>query len=246
MNRGSEPATFRVSFTRLRMKADGSFEEVAEPVPGERFADPLIRYSPRQVTLPPGQSQVVRLMLRKPRDLEDGEYRSHLLFQALPPATSSSIENIAADAPAEGITVQITPLVGVSIPVIVRHGELDSAVTLSDAQIVAGADGRPGSIPTNASSEGRPVVAVTLNRSGSGSVYGDFRVTFTPAGGEPLVVAQANGVAVYANLDRRQFRSPLSLPAGIELANGSLDIAYIAAGEDPASATLARTALTLD
>lgn len=232
VNQGSETGEFRISFIRQNMLESGDFAAVGDDQPG-LYSDPLIRYSPRQVTLPPGQSQVVRLMLRKPRDLEDGEYRSHLLFQALPPATSSSIENIAADAPAEGITVQITPLVGVSIPVIVRHGELDSAVTLSDAQIVAGADGRP-------------VVAVTLNRSGSGSVYGDFRVTFTPAGGEPLVVAQANGVAVYANLDRRQFRSPLSLPAGIELANGSLDIAYIAAGEDPASATLARTALTLD
>ena len=55
-----------------------------------------------------------------------------------------------------------------------------------------------------------------------------------------------DGIAVYANLERRHFRAPLSLPAGIELANGSLDIAYIAAGEDPQSATLARTALTLD
>ena len=232
VNQGSETGEFRISFIRQNMLESGEFVPVGDDQPGN-YSDPLIRYSPRQVTLPPGQSQVVRLMLRKPRDLEDGEYRSHLLFQSLPPAASSSIENLATDAPAEGITVQITPIVGVSIPVIVRHGELDSAVTLSDAQIVAGADGRP-------------VVAVTLNRSGKGSVYGDFRVTFTPAGGEPLVVAQANGVAVYANLDRRHFRSPLSLPAGIELANGTLDIAFIAAGKDPESGTLARTALHLE
>ncbi len=234
VNQGSETGEFRKSYIRQDMTESGSFEPVPEGEAG-LFSDKMVRFSPRQVKLPPGQSQVVRLMLRKPRDLADGEYRSHLLFQALPPATSSNIENIAKDTPAEGITVEIIPIVGVSIPVIVRHGKLDSEVTLSAARVIPADD-------VNAA----PAVAVTINRSGSGSAYGDFRATFTPAGGEPIVVAQANGVAVYANIDKRRFQMPLTLPTGFNLINGVFELAFIKPGSDPQTGTLAQTRFVLN
>jgi len=230
VNQGNETGEFRISFIRQNMLESGDFVRVEEDQPG-LYSDTLIRYSPRQVTLPPGQSQVIRLMLRKPRDLEDGEYRSHLLFQALPRADSSNIEKIAEQQASDAIIVELLPIVGVSIPVIVRHGELTSRVSLSDARLLT--DGEA------------PRIALDINRSGNGSVYGDLRATFTPDGGEPLIVAQANGVAVYANIDKRHFQSPLTLPAGISLAKGTLEVAFIASGADPESGTLARTALTL-
>lgn len=230
INQGNETGEFRISFIRQNMLETGEFVPVAEDEPG-KYSDTLIRYSPRQVTLPPGQSQVIRLLLRKPRDLEDGEYRSHMLFQALPPPSSSSIEKIANQQSGEGITIELLPIVGVSIPVIVRHGDLDSQVSLSDARLVT-RDGVPG-------------IALDIHRSGKGSIYGDIRATFTPEAGQSLVVAQANGVAVYANIDKRHFQSPLTLPPGVSLSNGTLDIAFIASGENPESGTLAHTALTL-
>lgn len=231
VNQGSESGDFRISFVRQNMTASGEFVTVAEDQDG-LYSDPMVRFSPRQVRLPPGQSQVIRLMLRKPRDLADGEYRSHMLFQALPPPSSSSIENLAAGQNADDITIELIPIVGVSIPVIVRHGELSSKVSLGDARIVA--------------VEGSQRLALDVERSGTSSAYGDIRVTFTPAGGEPLVVAQVNGVAVYANLDKRRLQIPLSPPAGIGLANGTLDIAFIESGADAESGTLATLRLTLN
>ena len=81
VNKGSETATYRISFIRQNMTEDGKF------VPAEKdesglYSDTMVRYSPRQITLSPGQSQVVRLMLRKPKNLPDGEYRSHMLLCA--------------------------------------------------------------------------------------------------------------------------------------------------------------------
>jgi hypothetical protein len=234
VNQGSETGEFRISFIRQNMTETGDFVPVPEGEAG-LFTDKMVRFSPRQVKLPPGQSQVIRLMLRKPRDLADGEYRSHLLFQALPPATSSNIENIAKDTPAEGITVEIVPIVGVSIPVIVRHGKLDSEVMLSDARILSATD-----------TDGSPAIAVTINRSGSGSAYGDFRATFTPTGGEPIVVAQANGVAVYSNIDKRRFQMPLTIPTDVNLVNGVFELAFMKPGSDPQTGTLARTRIVLN
>lgn len=234
INQGSETGEFRISFIRQNMTETGNFVAVPDGEAG-MFSDEMIRFSPRQVKLPPGQSQVVRLMLRKPRDLADGEYRSHLLFQALPPAASSSIDKIAADTSADGITVQVIPIVGVSIPVIVRQGELNSKVTLSAARIIP-ADGTGST----------PAIAVDINRTGSGSAYGDFRAIFTPSGGDPIVVAQANSIAVYANIDKRRFQMPLTIPPGFQLADGVLDLSFVKSGSDPQAGMLAQTRLVLN
>ena len=38
-------------------------------------------------TLAPHQPQAIRIAARPPQGLPDGEYRVHLLFRAIPPAT---------------------------------------------------------------------------------------------------------------------------------------------------------------
>ncbi|MFT5218605.1 MAG: fimbrial chaperone protein [Planctomycetota bacterium] len=233
VNQGTETGNFRISFIRQNMTENGEFEAVSESEAG-LFSDPMIRYSPRQVSLPPGQSQVIRLQLRRPNALDDGEYRSHMLFQALPSPSSTSIEKAAAGS-SEGITIELIPIVGVSIPVIVRQGELVSAVALANAKIIPAA---------NESANTR--ISIEISRQGGSSVYGDFRVSFTPDGGAPVVVAQANGVSVYANINKRRFEMPLNFPAGVNLLNGVLDIAFINSGSDIETGTLARTRLELN
>ena len=87
VNRGEETMTYRVEFENRRMLEDGRFESALEAREGELFADSMIRYAPRRITLEPGSPQTIRVLLRKPSDLAEGEYRSHLLFRAVPEAT---------------------------------------------------------------------------------------------------------------------------------------------------------------
>ena len=47
----------------------------------------MIVYAPRRVTLAPHEPQSIRIAARPPQGLPDGEYRVHLLFRAIPPAT---------------------------------------------------------------------------------------------------------------------------------------------------------------
>ncbi len=122
VNQGDETGDYRISFIRQKMTETGQFVAVEANEQG-MYSDLMIRYSPRQVSLPPGQSQIVRLMLRKPRDLSAGEYRSHLLFQSIPKPSKSSLEKLSGKS-GVGISVEIIPLVGITIPVIVRHGKL--------------------------------------------------------------------------------------------------------------------------
>lgn len=214
MNTGSEPETYRINLVNRRMGENGEFIAIEMPGPGELFADPLLRYSPRQVTIPPGGSQTVRILLRKPADLPAGEYRSHLQFDRVADAAgANSLESLGKPGDKE-VGVVIRALVGASIPVIVRHGETQAAATLSDLALLPAAAGAD------------PVLALQLNRSGNRSVYGDLVVSFTPRGGAAVELARAGGVAVYVPNALRHARMPLKLPPGLQLADGTLRLSY--------------------
>ena len=229
INNGSEPATYRLSLVNRRMAESGEFTAIDTHGAGELFAEPMLRFSPRQVTVQPGASQTVRLMLRKPAELVDGEYRSHLQFDRLPDvAGASSIESKAAAE--QGIGVQLSALIGASMPVIVRHGATSASVTLSQLEM----NGKSAA----------PALSMLFERSGSASVYGDLTVTFTPRGGREQHLAKMGGVAVYTPNTRRRANLPLQVPAGVALANGTLQVSYRERA-DAGGAVLAQASLAL-
>ncbi|MDB5868998.1 MAG: hypothetical protein JWP96_1330 [Polaromonas sp.] len=214
MNNGTAPETYRINLVNRRMGESGEFIAVEVPGPGELFADPLLRYSPRQVTVQPGSSQTVRILLRKPADLAPGEYRSHLQFDRVADAAGASSVEQAGKSGDKAIGVVITALVGASIPVIVRHGDTQASATLSELALEP------------ATGNSSPALSFQINRSGNRSVYGDLSVTFTPKGGKPVELAKAGALAVYAPNALRRARMPLQVPPGTTLAAGTLDLSY--------------------
>ena len=231
INNGSDTGRFRISFVNRKMTADGNFEEVPENEPG-MYSEGIVRFSPRQVTLAPGQSQTVRLMLRKKRDMADGEYRSHMLFQSLPDPEATDISKLSGQN--KGLSIHLIPIVGITIPVIVRHGNLTSSVSLSDFELK-----QANTV------KAEKTLSLKINREGSSSAYGDFRVYFTPAGGEPVVVGQINGVAVYTPLASRSVDIRMQAPAGFNLSNGELHITYLQPGKDETTGLLAESRLAV-
>ena len=213
INSGAETATYRISIVNRRMSETGEFSAIDSPGPGEQFAGELLRYSPRQVVLAPGIGQTVRLSLRKPADLPAGEYRSHLIFEKVAAAKgATSLET--QTAPAGEVSVQLTMLVGVSIPVIVRHGETTADVKLTGLELLKPVAGQPATL------------ALVLQRSGNRSVYGDLGAIFTPQGGAAQEVGKAGGVAVYTPNPLRRVRLALQPPPGLVLARGTLRVTF--------------------
>lgn len=214
LNSGAQATTYRIAFTQLRMGERGEMREITEPGPGEQFADRLIRYSPRQVVLSPGVPQTIRLQVRKPAELPPGEYRSHLAFHAVPRAEE---EPGAPPAPERGLDVRIQIRYGVSIPVIVRHGETSATVGIAGLSVGEG-------------TEGGRVAKLRLERVGTRSVFGDLTATFTPPSGRRVVVGLMKGLAVYVPNASRQVEIPLNPPPGVVLGKGRLEVTYASAG----------------
>ncbi|MEI8618096.1 fimbria/pilus periplasmic chaperone [Pseudoalteromonas sp. B193] len=69
----------------------------------------MARLSPKQMRLAPGEKQTVKIAIRKPKGLASGEYRSHLLFQALPGENTNKTSSI-----------KVNMIMSYSIPILLR------------------------------------------------------------------------------------------------------------------------------
>jgi hypothetical protein len=217
INDGNQPASYRVNLVNRRMGDDGQFMRAEKAEAGEQFADGMVVFSPRQFTIAPGGSQVVRVAVRKPANLAAGEYRSHLSFDRLPDTDqATNIENLNKQAPNEQIGISITALLGVSIPVIVREGSVEATVNISNLELK-----KP------AAANQPPVLALQLNRVGNRSTYGDIVVDFKPQGAaNGTVVGRVGGMAVYVPNALRRATVNLQVPNGLNLSRGTLQVRY--------------------
>jgi hypothetical protein len=209
-NSGKDTARYVISLMHVRMKEDGGFEEISQPDSGERFADRFIRFFPHSVELAPGESQVVKIQLTKINELASGEYRSHLYFRAIPDKPLLGEEKPATDS---GISIRLIPIFGISIPVIIRIGPSVTQVRLSDLSV-------------QMTEDTIPVLAMTFNRTGNMSVYGDISVYYTSAGGKTTPAGTAKGIAVYTPNPARRFLLTLDKKPGIDYRSGRLSVEY--------------------
>ncbi len=192
-NVGTDSATYIISFIQIRMKEDGTFEKITEPDSAQLFADKYLRFFPRTVTLAPNEAQTIKVQVIRSNEMQPGEYRSHLYFRAVPNEKPLGEKEVSKDS---SISVRIVPIFGISVPVIIRSGEVSSKVELSNVSF-------------KVENDTLPVVNMTFNRSGKMSVYGDVSVDYISANGKVTRVGNIKGMAVYAPNAKRNVRLPL-------------------------------------
>ncbi|MCD6011749.1 MAG: hypothetical protein K0Q79_1611 [Flavipsychrobacter sp.] len=208
-NVGKDTATYAISVVDYRMKADGSFEQITEPDSGQYFAGPYIRFFPRKVTLAPNEAQVVKLQVIKTAQMADGEYRSHLYFRAVPDEKPLGEQ---AKKDTGGISISLKPIFGITTPVILRVGENDANVILSDLDFT---------IPNDT-----PRLSLSFNRTGKMSVYGDIKVDHVSPSGKSTQVKIVKGVGVYTPIPARRFAMELDRDKKVDYHKGKLHITY--------------------
>lgn len=210
-NIGEKEATYRVTAELRRMTPEGELEDVdaAQATELERTALEMVRFAPRRVVLPPGQPQAIRISARPPEGLPDGEYRIHMSFNGLPEV--AAVAETAAAEPAQGLNIQLTPIYGITIPVIVRKGKLETTAAISNPRVEQDA-------------EGHNMFRLDMARQGNGSVFGEI-VVRRPGESDPVYVAR--GIAIYPEIDNRALALPISPEQAAALkAGGPLRIEY--------------------
>lgn len=216
VNRSRDPVSFRVVVADALDREDGSHELLAQPGDGAHHAAAMIRYSPRQATLDPGERQVVRLQARRPDGLEEGEYRARIAVQTLPRARGPA-EDRAADADG-GLQLDIQVLYAITLPLAVFHGDPSVEVDIGRAR---------------ATDDG---LEVAVERAGRRSAYGRLTVYAGDSpDGEPL--ARRSRAVVVVPLERRLFRfADLAVEPGT-----TLHLVYEGIGERSGEIKASRT-----
>jgi hypothetical protein len=210
---GQATGNFTTDLTDMQMTENGMVVPLEDGKTDPYSAIPYVHLAPKSFTLKPGESQNVRILLRKPEGLAPGEYRSHLKVRL----ADDNVENTQAPPAgkqAAGIAVK-TNLVLV-IPVIFRHGDTTLTMKIEEPKLTQ-------------DPQGKPELDMYLAREGSRSSMGDITVNYVPdGGGKPVLLKSFPGVPVYRPTPRRFIAVPLDVPAGVSLTRGSLDIVYTA------------------
>lgn len=247
LNNGANEVTYRISLVNRRMNEEGKFSAIDtkdkdfKPEPNEHFGDEMLTFSPLQVTLIPGNSQIIRIAWRKPAELADGEYRSHILFSQVPSSNpSSSIETTQKGSDGKDITIKLTPLIGATIPIILRQGNLSVDTTLTNL------------VFTPHKNEQGPTLGLVIKRTGERSAYGDLTVSFIPCrSGDKATLSSCvdkfaknrdvpgrielgrmNGMAIYTPNPLRRVTITLKPPPTLNLSQGTLLAQFVSPIED--------------
>ncbi len=218
INTTDAPKTYRLDWKLLKMKDDGAYDQVDEFIDEDginRSAEDMIRFSPRQVTLEPQGRQRIRLSLRRPADLKEGEYRAHLNIVRL---QDDFQPNVPGEIRGAAILMQVN--LGFSIPVIVRQGKSMPSVEITNPRFETDTDAKGNAVPE---------LAVDLiNNDSDYSAYGRIRVFWHPSGGEARQIGILNNIAVYPENKNR--RATVRLEES-NLSNGRIQVVYEGDGE---------------
>jgi len=201
-NTGTKEQICRVSLINFRMAADGGMSVAATPAENEHFATGMVRYAPRELILPPGGSEVVRLQVVNPRP---GEYRTHVAVQQVPDVD-------ALQAPPferrEGVSMDLRAVFGVAVPLIIRQGDPSASVSFGDAHLT--------SLP-----DGTPAVALRVERSGERSVRGELSLRR-----DGKEIATIDGISIYAPTPYRDVVLRLAAEDAARLRDGRLEASF--------------------
>lgn len=145
----------------------------------------MIRVGPRvDRNIAPNNSQKFRVMLKR-KNIADGEYRSHIIIEALlPPLTDD----------AQGVYVR--PDIKYSIAVIVRKGQLGAHIDITGVKITTGQN-----------DDKTAQLTITFSRSGQRSVFGNLKAYLKSQPAQLLL--ETNRIGIYPEISLRQLTLPL-------------------------------------
>lgn len=188
VNTSQETKTYKVFWREQRQAVDGKYIPLIDNDNDFLSASSMIRYSPRQVTLQPGERQHIRLAVRKPKALAQGEYRSHLVFEAQPDRRNKE------NNPKKQAEMKIYINLAFSIPIIIRQGDLHTDTRLAKVKLLTKEINGTNHIGAS----------IYINNTSTSSTLGSLKVFFQKdEQSQEKQIGILNNVAIYPEVSNR-------------------------------------------
>jgi len=203
-HQGNKTTRYRISFIDMAFDKNEQLKKFkSDELPDNYYsAKSFLRYSPRQITLAPGESQTVRILARKKRSLPKGEYRSYIHFQELPNKKNKNNIEQLINSNKKNISIKPKILMGLALPIIVYQGKLEGSAETK-------------SLTLEHPTPDKTVAKFNLFRYGNRSLYGEV-----VAEQNGKIVGIAKGLALYTPYEEQTFSvnlDPAKLQSGKKL-----------------------------
>ena len=209
LNTGDVTGEFRVSISPVYINESGQYKKIAEPTEEQLKATKLFRVAPRKLILRPGESQIVRVASRKPASLAEGEYMAALTVK---PSNLPDNKKTNDNRPLSQSTVSVEMQVSVTLPLILRQGELDAKLTISDVNF-------------SNDKNGQNTLDVALTRQGGRSVNA-YMEAHVERGGRKQKIGQTWFV-MYPPQTNASGRIPIKLPERFDTTGSKLIVSVV-------------------
>lgn len=205
INTGDTQRTYEMDWRFFRMQETGTaYKPVKGSITDFDLSEHVV-FTPRRVTLAPKAKQKIRVAVRRPKEMEPGDYRAHLLFAPVAEeefsAESEDTENTRA-----GININV----GYTIPVILRVGTPDVKMSIGDVTIAR--EPRTGKLKAS---------VPLLRQGGPYGALGYLYVYYTGPSGQEELIGQLSNANVFPEVNRRVVDIALSKD---NLSTGSLRV----------------------
>ncbi len=190
VNSGDKVMSYKMDWRFFKMKETGPAYTPVDGAITEFDLSKHIIFSPKRVTLAPGASQKVRLALRRPETIPDGDYHIHLGFASVREELSSEVTS--STMPRAGATVRVN--VGYTIPVILRAGKVEVSANIERISL------------SRNQNNGLLIVKVPVVRSGAAySVLGHIFVYHIDGNGNEERVGEISNAHIFPEVNKRVF-----------------------------------------
>ncbi len=214
INQSNDTIKYSVSLVTMRKGSDGRLFEPEKETAEELLVKNMIRFSPRRATIGPKQRQVIKMMVRKPKDLIAGEYRT---FIRLTPHPSASVISSPTNEKLNEQFTEIELLVSSTMPIVIQHdipvGKIEPVSIKVKEEVVS-----RNEIP----------VELILSRQGKGSSFGNIFIEYFPLSNpeKSIEVGRVQGLAVYFPETEKKITVTLKGINLQELKSGKIRVNY--------------------
>ncbi len=196
VNIGDKTHAYEVSFIYMKMsEPSGTYIKMDSAFTNFDLAKHIV-FSPKRVVLKSGARQKVRLALRRPAEIPDGDHRLHLSFKVV-----SQDENLdSAPLPEGRSSASVSFNINYSIPVVLRSGDVVVNAVIDDMGLSRNKD--TGLLNAN----------ISILRAGDTpySILGYLRVYHINASGDEVLVGEISNANIFSEVSRRVFNVPFT------------------------------------
>lgn len=205
LNLMDRAGTFRIEIVNFEQNQDGVYQELSAPLSPDFDPQSIARISPRQFMLQEGGRQKIRLSLRKPASLPEGEYRFHVKAIRL----MKDNERIQDDPN----NINVLANIGVTIPVVIRHGQITSDAKIKNIRLVDAAN----------TQQNKNEIHMDIDRTGNASTIGVLEIFWQGDGKPSKRIGRITNMNIFPDIDTRHIKLPITeMPSG----SGQLMVRY--------------------